>query len=229
MSARLTPSRVVVTGVAVLALAVLTGCGDAKQPSAAPTTSAPSTTQTPTESATPSETTPPADAPAGSATLAKSGIHKFGETVNVKVSAKGGWVGALKVKALEKASVSDYKELGVRDDAGSVYYLRYDVTYIAGKTKYPPEGSDLDGAKLTPLATRDQGLQLTNGMQSFKKCTVMVKKADGTTDREKTELELGETATDMCTIFVLEKGTVSQVRFSDYDLDTKEELNIVWK
>lgn len=95
-------------------------------------------------------TTPPAEAPAGSATLAKSGNHKFGEVANVKFSSKGGWIGALKVTALEKAPTSDYKELGVRDDAGGVYYLRYDITYISGKTTFPPEGYDLSATRLTP-------------------------------------------------------------------------------
>lgn len=228
MSAHITRSRVVVTGVAVLALAVVTGCGGAKEPSAAPTTSAPSAAQTPTESAAPSVTTPPAEVPAGSATLAKSGTHKFGETANVKLTSKGGWIGALKVTALEKAPRSDYKELGVRDDVGSVYYLRYDITYISGKTSLPPEGSDLNWSKLTPLTTQDQRLELSNTSR-FKKCTMMVKKADGTTDRDKTELELGETATNMCSIFLLDKGTVSQVLYSDFDLDTKEDLNITWK
>jgi hypothetical protein len=228
MPAHITRSRVVVGGFAVLALAVVTGCGSAKEPAAAPTTSAPSASQEPTESAAPSETTAPAEAPAGSATLAKSGTHKFGETANVKLTSKGGWIGALKVTALEKAPTSDYKELGVRDDAGSVYYLRYDITYVSGKTSSPPEGSDLNWSKLTPLATQDQRLQLSNTSR-FKKCTVNVYKADGTTDRDKRELKLGDTATNMCNIFLLDKGTVSQVLYNNYDLDTKEDLKIIWK
>lgn len=215
-------------GAAVLALALVSGCGSTKQPSAAaPATGSPSVSQTPTESAAPSEPAP-APVPAGSTALAKSGTHKFGEAATVKVSSKGGWVGALKVTALEKAPTSDYKELGIREDAGSVYYLRYDVTYLSGTTKYPPEGYDVSASRLTPLTTQGQRLSLSN-QSGFKKCTTNVFKADGTTDRDKRELKLGETASNMCNIYLLDKGAASQVLYSEYDLDTKVDLNITWK
>ena len=56
-----------------------------------------------------------------------------------------------------------------------------------------------------------------------------VYKADGTTDSDKRKLKLGETATNMCNIYVLDKGAASQVLYNDYDLDTKVDLNITWK
>lgn len=235
MSAHTSRSRVVLSGAAVLALALVSGCGGTKAPTVAtPTTSSPTVTETPTPSATPSatpsETTAPATAAAGSATLTKAGTTlKIGEVANVQIEYAGSkWVGGLKVTALEKAPASDLKELGVRDDAGSVYYLRYDVTYLAGTTKYPPTGSNISWTRLHPLATQGARLSLIN-ISRFKKCTTIVYKDGGGIDREKEELAVGETATNMCLPFVVDKGALAQVVHNFYDLDKKEDQTITWK
>jgi hypothetical protein len=214
-------------GAAVLALAVVTGCGSTKEPSvAAPATKSPAVTQTPTESASPSE---PAAA-AGPATLTKSGTTlKLGEAANVPVEFAGStWTGGLKITALEKAPAADYKELGVRDDAGTIYYLRYNLTYLAGATKFAPQGSDLSWTRLHPVSAEGAQVSLINIMR-FKKCTTVVYKDGGGIDTAKAELKIGETATNMCLPFTVDKGTVTQVVHTFYDLDKKADQTITWK
>jgi hypothetical protein len=215
------------TGAAILALAVVTGCSSATEASvAAPAPTSPTVAPSPTESASPSES----PAAAGSATLTKPGTTlKFGEAANVKVDFAGSeWTGGLKVTGLEKAPAADYKELGVREDSGTVYYLRYDVTYLAGATKFPPEGSNVSWTDLHPVSTTGARLSLINVM-GFKKCTTGVYADDGGVDTDKARLKIGETATNMCLPFTVDKGTVTQVVHSFWDLDKKADQTITWE
>jgi hypothetical protein len=230
MSVHSTRFRVVASGAAVLALALVTGCGGTKEPAAAPATSSPTVAETTTASPAPSETTAPSQGAAASATLTKSGTTlKFGNAATVLVE-KGHdeWTGSVKVTALEKAPASDFKALGVRDDVGSVYYLRYDVTYVAGKTQFEPEGGDLSSQRLHPIVAQGQRLSLLS-ISSFKKCTTLVYKDDGGIDHDKAQLTVGETATNMCVPFVVDKGTVTQVVHTFYDDVKKADQIITWK
>jgi len=130
------------------------------------------------------------------------------------------WIGGVKVTSLEKAPASDYKALGIRDDAGTVYYLRFDVTHVSGTTTYPPNGSEV--SHLKPLFTQGQRVSSINVMH-YPKCTTFVYKADGTMDSDKQKLEIGETATNMCQPFVVDKGTLTQVVHTFYDVKKNED------
>jgi len=226
MSAHITRSRVVAAGAAVLALAVVTGCGSTKEsPAAAPTTGSPSVSQTPTGSAAPpgtaapAVTTTPANAPAGSATLTQAGTNlKFGQVANVEAgSGSDKWIAGLKVTALEKAPRSDYKEMGMRDDAGIVYYMRYDVTRLTGTMKSPPDANEASKAK--PLFAEGQKVSRAV-LIGYSKCA---------TSGGKRTLEIGETATNKCETYVVDKGTLTQVTHSFFDSDKNERSTITWK
>lgn len=230
-------SRLALTGAAVLALAVATGCSSAKEPAAAaPPTSSTTAAKTPSEStsASPSEsesaTTAPSQAPAGSAALTPGGTTlAFGGVANVEIGGgKTHWVGGIKVTALEKAPAADFKDLGVRDDVGTVYYLRYDVTYLSGTTTNPPNGGDVSWVRLHPLGAQGQRMSLVNS-PSFKKCTTIVYKDGGGIDHAKEDLTVGETATNMCIPFVVDKGTVTQVVHTIYDDVKKKDVTTTWK
>ncbi len=196
----------------------------------APTSEAPATTEPAEEETTEAEDdpeeTPSTSVPTASAAkgLTKPGTTlKFGQSANVKVDYAGStWIGGIKVTALEKAPKSDYKELGVRSDAGNVYYLRYDVTYLAGKTKYPPDGGQVSWTDLHPKFGSNQKLQLINN-PGFDKCTTVVH------DNDEEELEQGETAKNMCHPFLVNKGKLTQVIHENYN-DEKHEYEIItWK
>jgi hypothetical protein len=158
------------------------------------------------------------------AALRKSGTTlKLGEAATIQVNNAGNkWIGSLKVTALEKAPASDLKDLGVRADAGSVYYLRYDVTYVSGTTKFPPAGDNISWTRLHPLGAAGQSLSKVNN-PDFKKCSPIAYKKDGHMDFDKAKLTLGDTTTNMCSAFLIDKDTVTQVVHTF--LDTAEKAD----
>ena len=145
---------------------------------------------------------------------------------NVEIGLQGKWIGGLKVMSLKEAPASEYKKYGVRADAGKLYYLRYNVTHVSGKTKITPTGFDVRDLK--PLTAQGQKLSSIAGMQ-WSKCSTHAFAANGDRDQDAENIEIGQTATNMCQPFLVDKGTLTQVVHKVYDFDKNEYQTVTWK
>ena len=75
-----------------------------------------------------------------------------------------------------------------------------------------------------------QGQRLTSiiGMAASP-CSTFVYKANGDEDLNAEKLEIGETATNMCVPYMVDKGTLTQVVYKFYDFDKHEYQTVTWK